>query len=235
MKTQNATNIVKYFTVKNCHKANLKPCEDSEVLYWYGKKGVFLYKNLVIFQEYKRDKGVNLEVTPIDYYHSETYESARILTDCCSNRSKEGQDFIKTFTDAWEIDISLLHTKLEAILNRAEMIKSGILPKEEPTEFIERIHKEIKIRQEALQEIVIPKNWVNLDYYDLVRLGDLVKEVQKETLDLEVGLEKFAKPSDVAYQTFYIASFPWPGDSYLNGLLFTIQRLKALAEKEQEA
>lgn len=225
-------NIVKYFTVKNCHKANLKPCEDSEILSWR-KKGAFLYKNLVIFQEYKRDKGVNLEVKPIGYYHSETYESARILADCCSPRTKEGQDFMKTFTDVWEIDISLLHAKLEAILNRAEMIKSGILPEEESAEFVERIHKEIKVRQEALQEIVIPKNWVNLDYYDLVRLGDLVKKVQKETLDLEIGLENFTKSSDIAYQTFYIAKFFWPRDNYLNGLLSTIQRLKALAEKEQ--
>ena len=225
-------NIVKYFTVKNCHKANLKPCEDSEILSWR-KKGVFIYKNLVIFQEYKRDKGVNLEVKPVEYFHSETRESARILADCCSSSSKEGQDFAKTFTDTWEIDIPLLHAKLEAILNRAEMVKSGILPKEESAEFVERVHKEIKIRQEALQEIVIPKNWVNLDYYDLVRLGDLVKEVQREILRLEVGLEDFKEPSDIACQTFYIAEFSWPRDNYLNGLLSTIQRLKALAEKEQ--
>lgn len=234
MKTQNVANTVKYFTVKNCYKANLKPCEDSEILKYENRK-VFTYKDcLVIFQRYTREKGATLSVKAIGSYHYETRKESEILSDCCGYYSKEGRDFYDTFNNVKEVDISLLQEKLDAIIKRAEMVKSGILPEEEVTEFLERIHKEIEVRQKALQGIVIPSDWVELDSYKLVKLGDLMGYIQSEIQYLNDRLKKFSECSDNVKKTYFIGQMDWSSNYYCCKLLEQVQELKALAEKEQD-
>ena len=233
MKTQNTVNTVKYFTVKNCHKANLKPCEDSEILKYENRK-VFTYKGcLAIFQRYTREKGATLSVKAIGSYHYEIRKESEILSDCCGYESKEGRDFYSTFNNVKEIDISLLQEKLDAIIKRAEMVKSGVLPEEEVTEFLERIHKEIEVRQEVLRGIVIPSNWVELYYYELVRLGERIGDIQKELRYFNDRLKEFSECTDIAQKTYVIGCMDWPSSYYRCDLLEQVLKLKALAEREQ--
>lgn len=231
--TQNATNTVKYFTVKNCAKAGLKPCEDSEILKYENRK-VFTYKGcLAIFQRYTRENGATLSVAAIGSYHYETQKESVILSECCGYHSKEGRDFFSTFNNVREIDISLLQKKLDAIIKRAEMVESGVLPEEEVTEFVDRIHKEVEVRQEALQGIVIPSNWAELTSYKLVRLGDLIGYIQKEIQYLNDKLKEFSECTDITQKTYTIGCMNWPSNHHRSGLLEQVQELKALAEKEQ--
>ena len=221
-------NIVKYFTVKNCHKANLKPAEIPEG-YWRDRK-CFIYKDRVgIFQWYKKDRGVTLQPVTLSTFGIST----KGIPDCSYQALKEGQDFESSFACATEIDISLFQEKLDALIKRVEMVKSDILPEEEVIEFMERIQQEIEVRQEALQGIVIPSNWVDLDHYEILRLGHWMERVKKEIQYFNDRLKDFSEYTEIAKKTYIIGRMDWQNEGALNDLLEQVQKLKALAEKEQ--
>lgn len=228
MKTQNVANTVKYFTVKNCYKANLKPVEIPEG-YWRDRK-CFIYKDrLGIFQWYKKETGVTLQTTTLSTFGIST----KGISEYSYRDTKEGRDFQSSFACADEIDITLFQEKLDAIIKRADILNSGVLPEEEATEFVERIHKEIEVRKEALQGIVIPSNWVDLDYCEILRLGSQIEHVKREIQYLNDRLEDFSKRTDIAQKTYIIGCMNWPSNSYRCALLEQVRKLKALAEKEQ--
>jgi hypothetical protein len=229
MKTQNAANTVKYFTARNCRKANLKPAEISEG-YWRDRK-CFIYKDrLGIFQWYKKDRGVTLQTTTLSTFGIST----KGISEYSYRDTKEGRDFQSSFACADEIDITLFQEKLDAIIKRADILNSGVLPEEESTEFVERIHKEVEVRQEALQGIVIPSNWVDLDYHEILRLGYQIEHVKKEIQYFNDRLKEFSECMDIAQKTYIIGRMSWQNTGSRSELLEQVQKLKALAEKEQE-
>ena len=220
-------NTVKYFTVKNCAKAGLKPAHNLPGDLVRGWKP-FIYKDrVVIYQSYNRVSGVTLVLYGFDAVEAwKTNDFSRYGFTTILHRIKMGKDFCETYSNAAEIDISLFQEQLDTIIEQAEQVESGILPGEESNYFEVRLKKEMYLREQVLKSIVLPSDWLGsyMKEDSLRQLADYIELVKGEIHRLSWDLDDFRNMRDDNEKIRFIGSYTWPSKDAVNGIKQIIER-----------